>query len=258
MSTDHGPDVDRAAKVAARLAVAAGLPIELLTVSHPRVGGTQGDRSDLLLRADLVRPAACTTTVVHADDIASALIQTLHDRPGALPVISTHSEVSGVGAWESALRATGRPALLVGPNVRDEPLPLERLDVALTEDVDADHLLTALEEWSESFAATVSLVDFVDEVGGAAELASRHSLYAAARSLRHRGLPTATSLVPSRHPAEALLALGLDAPAILAVTASRDEENRPRQQGLASEIVHTATRPVLLIPAQPSARRMAA
>ena len=206
VSTDHGPDVDRAAKVAARLAVAAGLPVELLDrVASTGVGDTRGERSDLLRRADLVRPAACTTTVLQADDIASALIQVLHDRPGALPVIGTHTGVSGVGAWEHALRATGRPALLVGANVRDDPLPLERLDVALTAGADPDHLLTALEEWSESFGATVSLIDFVDEVGGAAELASRRSLYAAARSLRHRGLPTATRLVPSRHPAEALL-----------------------------------------------------
>ena len=163
VSTDHGLDVDRAAKVAARLAVAAGLPVELLTVSHPRVGGTQGDRSDLI-RVDLVRPAACTTTVVQADDLASALLRALHDRPGALPVIAMHAEASGVGAWERALRATGRPALLVGPNVCDEPLPLERLDVALTAGADPDHLLTALEEWSESFGATVSLIDIVDEL----------------------------------------------------------------------------------------------
>ena len=142
--------------------------------------------------------------------------------------------------------------------MRDEPLHLERLDVARAEDMDPDHFLMALEEWSETFGATVSLIDFVDEVGGATELASRRSLYAAARSLRHRGLPITTSLVPSRHPAQALLALGLDAPAILAVPAARDDEDRPRHEGLASEIVPAATRPVLLIPAPPSAHRMAA
>jgi hypothetical protein len=259
---DYGPDADRALAVAARIGRVTGTPIELLTVGDPRMDLDE-DRGELLERAASVRPVACTVTVLADDDVVGAMVRALRARPGALPVIGTAAhgallETIEPGAWEAAVRATGRTALLVGPAVEADTLPLARLRVGISGGGDHTALLAAAAEWSDTVQAAVTLVEVIDQVGGTVELDARHELYAAASALRHRGVPTTTAVLASRRSGRALGRLGDETPALLAVGAHWVDDEHPRLDGLLRDLVRSSRQPVLLVPDAAQPRPLAA
>jgi nucleotide-binding universal stress UspA family protein len=248
---DYGPQSDRAVQIAGRLAARAGVPIELITVTDPRLD-PDDDRGELLHRVEQASPVACFGTVLRSDDVAGSLAKALHDRPDALPVIGTAApgplaELFAPGVWEGVLGATGRPALLVGPHVVDAAIASRPLVIGVTPGADASRLADTAGRWSETFDVDVSVVDLLGE-GGLAEPRAQSLLRDVSSSLLHEGLASTITVVRQDHPAEALLARSAQAIPVVS-SAHWTTGERVHRSSIARELVRTAKVTVLVIPA---------
>src|SRR3954452_20255563 len=166
---DYGPQSDRAVQIAGRFAARAGVPIELITVTDPRLD-PDDDRAELLRRAEEARPVACFGTVLRSDDVSGALAGALHERPDALPIIGTSApgpllELFDPGVWETVLAATGRPALLVGPHATDGGVASRPLLIGVTPGADPRRLADVASRWTDTFDVGVSVLDLLGEGG---------------------------------------------------------------------------------------------
>ena len=217
---DDGPHVDRALRVAADIAARADLPVELITVTDPRLD-PEDDQAEMLRRAEGVKPVPCTISIVRDDDVGAALTQALVDRPDALPVIGTAAartlaEMFDPGVWPAALHANGPPALVVGPNVVDGAVRLDRLVMAVNVSTRTRGLAEAVCTWADTFDAAVSVVDVLGE-GGLASGEAQFTLREVSLALRRRDLPATISVVHADDLADALRDLARRSPAILAI-----------------------------------------
>jgi len=248
---DYGPHADRALRVAAHIAAQADLPVELITVTDPRLD-PEDDQAEMLRRAEELRPVPCTVSIVREDDVGAALTRALVDRPDALPVIGTAAartlaEMLDPGVWPAALHATGRPALVVGPKVVEGVVRLDRLVVAVTASTQPRCLAQAACTWADTFDATVSVVDVVGE-GGLAKGEAQYTLREVSLALRRNDLPAAISVVHADDLADALRDLSRRSPAILAITTGHWTGTDRVHRSLARDVVRSANVPILLVP----------
>ena len=248
---DYGPHADRALRVATDIAALADLPVELITVTDPRLD-PEDDQGEMLRRAEEVRPVPCTIAIVREDDIGAALTQALADRPDALPVIGTAAartlaEMLDPGVWPAALHATGRPALVVGPNVVERGVRPDRLVMAVTASTQPRALAQAVCTWADTFDAAVSVVDVVGE-GGLARGEAQFTLREVSLALRRRDLPAPISVVHADDLADALCDLSRRSPAILAITTGHWTTPDRVHRSLARDVVRSANVPILLVP----------
>ena len=116
------------------------------------------------------------------------------DRPDALPVIGTVAartlvEMLDPGVWPAALHATGRPALVVGPNVVEGSRPSGSAgDSGHRRARNPGALAQAACTWADTFDTTVSVVDVVGE-GGLARREAQYTLREVSHAMRRNELP---------------------------------------------------------------------
>jgi nucleotide-binding universal stress UspA family protein len=247
---DYGPESDRAVQIAGRLAARAGVPIELITVTDPRLD-PDDDRGELLRRAEQARPVACFGTVLVSDDVTTALVEAFHARPDALPVIGTAApgplaELFEPGIWEGVLAATGRPALLVGPHVKEADVATRPLLLGVTPGADAKRLTDAASRWADTFDVGVAVVDLLGQ-GGLADPYAQSLLRDVSSSLVHEGLPATITVLRPEHPAEALLARS-DRAIIVVTSEHWASDERVHRASVARDVVRSAPLPVLVVP----------
>ncbi len=147
---DFGPDGDRAARVAGKLAATAGLPVELLTVAgldaSPPV-----TRFELEYRERLLGQAHSSSKVIVDDDVVGALTRAVEARPSSLVVLGTRARgpISSLllgGVAESVLARYDHPLLLVGPHADDVVGP--NLVVAVADANAGAALLPSVVSWA--------------------------------------------------------------------------------------------------------------
>jgi nucleotide-binding universal stress UspA family protein len=256
---EHG---DRAIQYARRLAAAARLRVELLTVSSPSIAEGP-DVWELRRRATVLEDGGvpCSYVVVHGDDPAMAIVEHTRERPGALLAMSTH--VRGVlgerlfgSVSEAVLTHHAGPVLLFGPAfeaVAAETPPT--LIAALDEQLASEAVLEAVEAWSSAFGGDPPwLVEAMEPMGlwagGGVALVEATHVRRLAQSLAERGLHAQWEVLHGRHAADSIVEFaGRMGDAVIALASARWTD--PEQRHLISVTRAVARRsrcPVLVVP----------
>jgi len=268
---DLGPEGDRALPLAGKLAVAAGIPIELVCVSSPSMSESV-DSYELERRAAAVAPAVCTWVVLHDDDAAAALVRFIGRRPDALVVMATHArgvlaeQILG-SVSEAVLAGTDHAVLLVGPHA---VVAAGSINPTLVVGVDgtkaSESVLPFVAEWIRTFGGNSPwLVEVLRPSSGQAELGRSDTLESGyvkrlAGQLDEHGLKVEWDVAHGRHPADALIEFAdrlddriSDGPAdpVLAVASERwtDPEHH-HWLSVARALTHHARHPVLVVAAE--------
>jgi uncharacterized protein len=124
VALDLGPDGDRALPVVGSLAEQNNVPVELLTVSSPKVADDV-DAYELRRRARAHGWPESSCTILHDENPARGIVDHLARREGALLVMAADKRplrtrvLGNIG--EEVLRTASRPVLLVGPSVPSVP-----------------------------------------------------------------------------------------------------------------------------------------
>jgi nucleotide-binding universal stress UspA family protein len=170
---DLEPHGDRALPIARRLAAAAGIPLELVTVSSPALS-EELDRYEMQRRGR-ASDTPWTATILHDNDPAAAIVGFVADRPGALVVMATKAR-SALGELllgsvsEGLLSHADGPFLLIGPHASLEAGPPELTPVASVEgDSPSGAITAALTVWAASFDGPPPRLADVADRGHAAD-----------------------------------------------------------------------------------------
>jgi nucleotide-binding universal stress UspA family protein len=265
VALDLDADGDRALPVVQALSRSGDVAVDLVTVSSPGLPSAV-DTYELERRVRAHGWDRDSWTLVHDVDVARGLVQHAAHREDPLIVMAT----AGRRPWSSSmfgsiphdvLRSTERPVLLVGPHVPCWYAParttlLTCLDAGET----AARAVPAIVSWQQTFAACAPQI---------AEVASDRSQEAAARRrvgsfadlLAAHHLRAITDVLRDDDPVHALEqhAKQLDG-AIFVATSARYTDGRLHWHSTTRDLVHRASRPVLVIPAraeplQPTPRR---
>ena len=169
---------DRALPVAGSLARLGGLPIELLTISSPRMAGFV-DACELDRRVKLHGLGPHSINILYDDDAGRAITRYIGGRDDALVVMGSSAkgplrELTMGSVSEHVLAHAHRPILIVGPNVEvvdtaSAPSLVVGLDAA---DL-ADAAITVIEAWQRTFGGEVTAVeDLGEDLGNAVVVAT--------------------------------------------------------------------------------------
>lgn len=256
---DLEPDGDRALPAAGALALQAGIPVEFVTVSSPRMPESV-DIYELTQRVQRME-AACTTTVLHDNDVAAALLSFLVGRPEALVAMATRARgVLGEhllgGVTESLLAGAERPVLLVGPSARIiDPPPSPTLVAGVDATTTAEALLPALAAWIGSFGGPpprlVEVLPVRREAERLGESNESSHVQALATNLKDYGIEAEWHVAHAKHPDIALIEFAdrlVDAVLVVASVRWTDPEHS-HLASVARRLAHRAHHPVLVLPA---------
>ena len=139
-----------------RLATLASLPVELLTVSSPRID-ERADHFELARWAGLLPPKLTSTTVLHSNDAAEAIVEHLAEHPDALVAMATNARgVLGEKMFgsvsEAVLADHVAPLLLFGPSCHSSTASSPpNLVVTIDQSEESDAVLDVAESWSDTF-----------------------------------------------------------------------------------------------------------
>ena len=257
VALDLEADGDRALPVVKALANAGKVAINLVTVSSPGLPSTP-DAYELEHRARSNGWDADAWSVVHDVDVAGGLLQHVarHDDP--LLVMAT----SGRAPWSSAmfggvphdvLRRADRPVLLIGPHVPAWYAPHRTTLVAcLDAKEQAARAIPSILSWQATFATDAPhLAEVISDQQPDAP--ARDRLDEFARLLAAQGIHPDVDLLYGDDPVDALEGeadrlLG----AIYVATSARYTDGRLHWHSTTRDLVHRATKPVLVVPARPS------
>lgn len=267
---DLGPEGDRALPLAGSLAVAAGIPIELVCVTEPSM--PEGvDAYELERRAAALAPAACTWTVIHGD-AAEALVSFIGRRPDALVVMATHArgvlaeQIFG-SVSEAVMARTDHAVLFVGPHAAVAAHPVNPTLVAGVDGSDASEaVLPVLASWMRTFGGNAPwLVEVLRPSSEQGDLRRGDTLESGyvkrlADQLQQHGIEAEWDVAHGRHPADALIDFadrlndrvpsgGADP--VLAVASERwtDPEHH-HWLSVARTLTHRSRHPVLVVAAE--------
>jgi nucleotide-binding universal stress UspA family protein len=256
---DFAAEGDRASGVAARLAAAAGLPVELLHAA-PTDANEELDRYELATRAEAFAPARCGTTRVVGPDVVEALADALAERPDSLVVLGTSAR-GPIGEFvlgsvsEALLARTDHPVLLVGPHVPDHVGIGDSLVVAVNDDRTGQTLLPSAADLARCFGIQPWFVQVAppmpllhqQSVERSTEMALVHRL---ARELRELDFDAQWDVLHGNHVPEAIIdfTASMDG-GIIAVASERwAAEDRIHWSSTARGLVHRSPFPVLVVP----------
>lgn len=244
---------DRALPLAGALATAAGLPLELVTVSSPNMPETP-DRLDLEERARAVSDD-WSVTVLHDNDVVRALEAYLSGHPEGLTVMATRAR----GAFgqrllgsvtEGLLCRLVQPTLLVGPDVElREQSATPGLLVGVHGDA-AGALVPAVARWIDTFdGPTPWLVEVVGTER--AEAPADAELQRLAEQLAEVGVSSERSVVEGRHPAANLIELAdrMADVVVVLVSARWTDPSHLHLSSVARRLTQHSHHPVLIVPA---------
>jgi nucleotide-binding universal stress UspA family protein len=251
---------DRALPFAGALAIQARLPLELITVSSPAMA----EELDLYELAQRARStgAACTSRVLHDNDIARAILSFVADQPDPLIVMATRArgplgEQFLGSVSEAVLARADRPVLLVGPKVvTDDPQASATLVVGVDRTPTAELAAPALASWLGAFGGPKPwLVEVLPPAAGRAELGDvfeSSAVHRMARRLEGEGIEVEWEVVHAKRPAEGLIDFADHvADAVLVVASARwADPQHTHLTSVARKLTHDAHHPVLVIPAQ--------
>ena len=260
---DLEPGGDRSLAVATALAARAQIPIELVTVSSPAVPEAR-DLFELAERRP-AGPVRCTSTVLHDNDAAAALVEHLADRPDALVVMATRARGFVAGRLlgsvsEGVLGHTDRPVLLVGPGaVIADPPGSPTLVVGVDGTPRSEAVLPVLAVWRDSFGGPppwlLEVLPETREQKELWELDESSYVHRLAHRLQDDGVQAEWEVAHARRAADALIEFAdrvVDAVLVVASTRWTDPEHR-HLTSVARKLAHEAHHPVLVVPAERSA-----
>jgi nucleotide-binding universal stress UspA family protein len=257
---------DRALPIATSLAELGGLPVELLTISSPRMEGFV-DACELDRRVRTHELGAHSIHVLYDDDAGSAVTKFVAGRDDALVVMGSSAkgaprELAFGSVSEHVLANAHRPVVIVGPHVdpspwRDAPV----LVVAVDESDAADGALPVIESWHRTFGTeAVQVVEVapvavsvgatlpedhesVRVVRGEPDRATRF-----ARRLTDRGVVATSRVLHGGDPAARLADLKVDH-AVLVATSARWTATGVHWHSTTRELAQHSRHPVLVVPA---------
>lgn len=257
VALDLDVDGDRVLPVVQALAGSGDVAVDLVTVSSPGLPSAV-DTYELERRARAYGWDCDSWSLVHDVDVSRGLVQHAARRPDPLMVMAT----AGRRPWSSSvfgsiphdvLRSSDRPVLLVGPHVPCWFAParttlLTCLDAGET----AARAVPAIVSWQQTFAAGSPQITEV--VSTRAQVApAQQRVGAFADLLATNRLRATTSVLCDDDPISALEqeAHRLDG-AIFVATSARYTDGRLHWHSTTRDLVHRASRPVLVIPARPA------
>ena len=266
---DLGPEGDRALPFAGSLAVAAGIPIELVCVISP--AKPEGvDAHELQRRAEALAPARCTWMLLNGDP-AEALVSFIGRRPDALVVMATHArgvlteQIFG-SVSEAVLTHTDHPVLLVGPHATIEAPPTNATLIGGVDGPASHAVLPAMVRWARTFGGNPPwLVEVVEPAKEPGE--SPHGdrfefgyVKTLADVLARQGIDAQWDIAHDRHPVHALIDFadrlnervpGGGGDPVLAVASERwTDPVHHHWQSVARSLTHRAHHPVLVVAAE--------
>ena len=261
---------DRALQYTRRLAAAAHLPVELITVSSPSMA-EGADRWDLSRRARMLQGAGtdCSYRVLHSDDPAGAIVEHVKDRPGALLAMATHargllSERLLGSVSEAVLTHHDGPMLLFGPRfVTSDAEGAPTLIGAVDDRPASEVVLDAAEAWSNAFGAEPPwLIEVLEPVelrpGSGVAVIESTRVRRLAAGLSSRGIEAQWEVLHGKHPADSILEFAdLRDDVVVALASERwtDPDHR-HLVSVTRAVARGCRHPVLVVPVEgaPSAR----
>lgn len=255
VATDVEGGPDRAVGVAADLAGRGRLPIEMVTVISP-----QRDVADFHLRRRMSQPGMGDhLTVIHSDDIATAIVDHVGDRDGALLVMTTSA--SGLlsqprrHVTAQVLANLRQPVLVLGPAVPEViPLAMSTLVAAVDRIHDPAPALPVIEAWQRTFGGhRPRLVEVRPPAAwpaGAIEDALEHEhVDAVSGVLAAHGIDATATVLHGGDPTTALLdfAIDVDDP-VFVTTTDRWAGGRSHWYATTRHLLQRAPQPVLIVP----------
>ena len=254
---------DRALPFAHRIAAAAHVPVELVTISSPNMSEA-ADIVELEHRVQALNDVACRFRVVHAEHAVDAIDQFLAARPDALLTMATHARWLLTGRLigsvsEELLARRVDPTLLVGPRAEWAPTDgaggAPPLVVGAHPDVDAATVVEAVASWTATLPGTpVWLVEVVTEAGRSEATGgdADRRLRQLAAQLALEGVDAQWRAIQCGDPAAALIQfadrLG---DAVLVLGSERWTDPARRRLGsVARRVTHEGRHPVLVAPAR--------
>jgi nucleotide-binding universal stress UspA family protein len=256
--TDLEAGGDRALPIAGSLALQAGIPVELVTVSSPSMS-EEVDIFELRWRA-VSTGAACTSTVLHDNDAAEAIAAFVAERPDALVVMATRAR-SPLGQHllgsvsEAVLGRSSHPVLLVGPRVLiDEPSASVTLVAGVDGTPTSEAILPAVTGWLDSFGGPppwlLEVRPAADERPAVGDVDQSSSAQRLASRLQEQGIDAEWEIAHARHAADALIEFAdrvVDA--VLVVASSRwTDPKHTHLTSVARKLAQHAHHPVLVVP----------
>jgi nucleotide-binding universal stress UspA family protein len=256
VALDLEADGDRALPVVEALSRAGSVVVDLVTVSSPGMPSA-ADAYELERRARAHGWDCESWSVVHDVDVGRGLVQHAARRDDPLLVMATSarppwcSSLFG-GVPHDVLRNSDRPVLLIGPNVPSSYAPDHSTLLACLDAGDtADRAVPAIVAWQQAFATEPpEVVEVVPERSGEASARGRVGVFADLLVAHH--LRPITAVLTGDDPVEALEreADHLVGP-VFAATSARYTDGRLHWHSTTRDLVHGATRPVLVVPARP-------
>ena len=258
VALDLGDDGDRALPVVEALASRGPVAVELVTVSSPGMPA-EADSWELERRAARFSNCRATWNVIVDSDIARGLLQHVAGRPDSVLVMTTSARrpltaaLFG-GVVHDVLRNTDGPVLLVGPQV----VMRVALGTTLIACVDASDAATwavpAIVSWQRALSGMPPrVVEVVPDDGGHATTSQQH-VNAMTSLLAIDRVEAVATVVHHDDPVIGLEQVADRVPGAIYVTASgRYTDGRPHLHSTTRDLVRRATRPVLIVPARPTA-----
>jgi nucleotide-binding universal stress UspA family protein len=257
VALDLEADGDRALPIVKALSNAGKVAVDLVTVSSPGLPSTP-DAYELEHRARSNGWDADAWSVVHDIDVAGGLLQHVARHEDPLLVMAT----SGRAPWSSAvfggiphdvLRRADRPVLLIGPHVPWWFAPQRTTLVACLDAKErAARAIPSILSWQATFATDAPhLAEVISTVQPDASAQDRLDEFA--RMLAAQGIHPDVDLLYGDDPIVALeRAADRLLGAIYVATSARYTDGRLHWHSTTRDLVHRATKPVLVVPARPS------
>jgi nucleotide-binding universal stress UspA family protein len=202
-------------------------------------------------------------TIVHDVDAADGILQHAARLDDPLVVMAS----DGRAPWSSTivgsvahdvLRRTDRPVLLIGPHVPWWWAPETTTLMPCVEHVDASRTIDPIVRWQHTFDARPPRLAEVIADGESAASAQQH-LEQMATLLAAQGVHADVELLHGDDPVRALeLAADGLLGAVFVAASARYTDGRLHWHSTTRELVHRATRPVLVVPARPAPLRLRA
>ena len=243
---------DRPVRFVRRLAKLAGLPIELVTVLSRR-SDHRLDELKLERRRRWFPGLDCTATVLHGNDVASAIVGHLADRQSSLVAMATNArgpvgEKAFTSVSEAVLASQVAPILLFGPHYDPSCAPEPpTLLVAVDKTEESEAVLSTATSWAMAFGGASQLVEVVPP---SADLLERtRAVEHLTERVRQLAPDTSWRLVEGRRPAEALLDHGHGmGDIVMAMASGQWTDGHAHLRSVTRKVTHSSHFPVLVIP----------
>jgi nucleotide-binding universal stress UspA family protein len=251
----------RALPVARSLAEVGNLPIQALTVSAPWMS-KEIDTHELERLADEHALSPRSRVILHDDDAGRAIAQHLNNCQGSLLVMATTAKAPARRHFlgtvtESVLARVDGPVLLIGPHVPPTCDLTSPTLVACVDETDAaDAALPVIADWVHTFGGgRPCCAEVIPVTAGSRDrvrTASRLGQYAA--RLAAHDVDASWKVLHGGDPTDRLEGFAAtEQNAVLVVASVRWTGWDTHRHSATRSLVHSTTRPVLVVPARRSA-----